>query len=260
MRSPRSSLSNSRHLLVAQLEVEELDVLADPLRRHRLGDDHVAELQVPAQDRLGRGLAVPLGDRGDRLVVEQLALGERAPGLGGDAVLGVPGAQLGLLEARVQLDLVDGRPGLGLGLQPFEILDAEVGDADRARAPLLVDPFEGAPGVDEAILARAPASGSGRGRRGRGRAGRGLPRRPPGSCRSPAAEFQSLVVTKSSSRGRPEAAIARADAFLVAVGGGGVDVAVAGLERLLDHAPGCPRAAPGRRRSRAGGSRRRRGG
>ena len=51
---------------------------------------------------------------GDRLVVEQLALGERAPGLGRDAVLGVPGAQLGLLEVRVQLDLVDGRPRVGL--------------------------------------------------------------------------------------------------------------------------------------------------
>ena len=67
-------------------------------------------------------------------------------------------------------------------------------------------------------------------------------------------------MTKISSRARPDGGDRRADARLVAVGGGGVDVAVAGLERLLDRAPACPPAAPGRRRSRAGGSRRRRAG
>src|SRR6478672_9176292 len=44
-----------RHVVLAQLEVEDLDVLADPLRRHRLRDRDVAELQMPAQDRLRRG-------------------------------------------------------------------------------------------------------------------------------------------------------------------------------------------------------------
>src|SRR5262249_16938626 len=79
------------HVVLAQLEVEEVDVLADPLGRHRLGDDHVAELEVPAQDGLSRGLVVVGGDRLDRAVFEQGTLRERAPGLGGDAVLGVPG-------------------------------------------------------------------------------------------------------------------------------------------------------------------------
>ena len=81
-------------------------------------------------------------------IFEDLALGERAPGLGGDAVLGVPGAQLVLLEERVELDLVDRRQRLGLAGQPLEVLDAEVGDADRAGTALGVDPFEGAPGVE----------------------------------------------------------------------------------------------------------------
>src|SRR4051794_10182810 len=54
------------HLLVAQLEIEDVDVLAYPLRRRRLGNDDVAKLQVPAQDHLGNGPAVPLGDAGDR--------------------------------------------------------------------------------------------------------------------------------------------------------------------------------------------------
>ena len=42
-------------------------------------------------------LPVPLGDADDGLVLEHLALGDRRPGLGGDAVLGTEGAQ-GLLR------------------------------------------------------------------------------------------------------------------------------------------------------------------
>ena len=121
----------------------------------RFGDHDVAELQVPAQDHLRRGAVVVGGDGFDRPVFEQVALGQRAPGLGGDVVVGVPGAQLGLLEARVQLDLVHGRPPLGLVLEPLQVLDAEVGDADRAGAAFLLDPFEGAPGVEEEVLGSA---------------------------------------------------------------------------------------------------------
>ena len=47
------------------------------------------------------------GDRGDRRVVQQPADAQRAVGLGDDAVLGVRRAQLGLIEQRMQLDLVD---------------------------------------------------------------------------------------------------------------------------------------------------------
>ena len=49
------------------------------------------------------------GDLGDRRVVEHRALGQRAPGLGHDAEVRVLAAQPLLLEARVQLDLVDRR-------------------------------------------------------------------------------------------------------------------------------------------------------
>src|SRR4051794_5348723 len=45
--------ADRRHFLVAQLEVEDLYVLANPLRRPRLGYGDVAELHVPAQDHLG---------------------------------------------------------------------------------------------------------------------------------------------------------------------------------------------------------------
>ena len=56
----------------------------------------------------GRPL-VRLGDLGDHRVVEHLALGERAPGLGHDPELLVLAAQARLLEARVELHLVDRR-------------------------------------------------------------------------------------------------------------------------------------------------------
>ena len=95
---------------------------ADALGRDRLGDDDVAELQVPAEDRPAPGvlpcrsaIATIAGSS------SSAALAERAPGLGRDAVLGVPGAQLGLLEARVQLDLVDRGDDAGLVDQPLEV-------------------------------------------------------------------------------------------------------------------------------------------
>src|SRR5215475_9700569 len=47
-----------RQVVFGQLEVEEVEVGADPLRGHRLRDHHVAELQVPAEDHLGDGLVV----------------------------------------------------------------------------------------------------------------------------------------------------------------------------------------------------------
>src|SRR5207248_7727823 len=42
------------HCVGVELEVEHLEVLADPGGRGRLRDDHVPALDVPAQDDLGR--------------------------------------------------------------------------------------------------------------------------------------------------------------------------------------------------------------
>ena len=61
---------------------------------------------MPAEDGLGRGAVVSLGNLSDRVLVEQLALSERTPGLGGDVVLVVEPAELLLDQARVKLDLV----------------------------------------------------------------------------------------------------------------------------------------------------------
>ena len=96
----------------------------------------------------------PERDPRDRLVVEQLTLTERAPGLGEDAVLGVLAPQLRLLEAGVQLDLVDRRRHAGGVDDRLDVLHAEVRDADRAGAPILLGLGEGLPGLDELAVGR----------------------------------------------------------------------------------------------------------
>src|SRR6185312_12868843 len=120
------------HLISGELEVEHVEVLADSLRRDRLRDHDVAELQVPANHDLPRAAPVTLGDLYDRGLVEHLSLGERAPRLGHDSQLVVFAAQPHLLEVRVQLDLVDRRRLAGLLDQAAQMLGLEVRDPDRA--------------------------------------------------------------------------------------------------------------------------------
>ena len=176
IRSPVSSPAIAAISSSLELEVEDVDVLADPLGRHRLGDDDVAELQVPAQDRLRRGLAMLLGDPERSSRRRAGTLGERAPGLGRDPCSACQARSSACWRQRMQLDLVDRRPLVGLVAEALEVLDAEVRDADRPRPALLMDPLEGPPGVDVAVLGSAPASGSGRGRRAPCRAARGSSR------------------------------------------------------------------------------------
>jgi hypothetical protein len=145
-----------------------------------------------------------------------------------------PGAQLGLLQPRMQLDLVYRRQPLRLRPQPLEVLDAEVGDPERAGPPFLVDPFEGAPGLEIAVLAghrpvdqvevdaveAEPLEAAVEGGQGGVVALLGVPQ---------LGGDEDLVA------GQPGGGDGGAHTGLVAVRGGGVDVAVAGLERLLDH-------------------------
>ena len=57
--SPRSSPSIAATSARLELEVEELEVLPDPRRRHRLREDDVPALDVPAKDDLRRRFAEP---------------------------------------------------------------------------------------------------------------------------------------------------------------------------------------------------------
>src|SRR3954454_15518302 len=70
-----------RHLFVGQLEVEHVEVLAHPLRAHRLRDDDDLALDEPAKDDLRDRLRVCLADFREQRVLEQVvaAFGERPP-------------------------------------------------------------------------------------------------------------------------------------------------------------------------------------
>ena len=103
----------------------------------------------------------------------------------------------------------------------------------RAR-PSLVDAFEGAPGVDEAVLA---------GHRPVDQVEVDVVEAEPAEARLEGRQRRLVALLGVPQLGGDEEVLAgesrggdrRADALLVAVGGGGVDMAVAGVERLLDH-------------------------
>src|ERR1700742_1807289 len=121
-----------------ELEVEDGEVLGDPLGPHRLGDGAAAFLQVPADHDLGRSLAVGGGDRDDGGIVEGAFpapavagdAADRGPGLGEDPACGVGGQHGRLGEVRVHLDLVDRGNDGRLLQQGVEVPGHEVADAD----------------------------------------------------------------------------------------------------------------------------------
>ena len=166
---PRVEGVDAGDLVVAELEVEDLDVLCDARGVRRLRDRRAALLDVPAQHDLGRALAVAFGDGCDGLVVHHAAAlvapprverdsADRRPRLREDAVLGVGALHVGLGEVGVQLDLVHGRnDGRGLE-QPVEVRRREVADPDRPHASVGVQRLEGLVGGDRA---RRSVRGSG---------------------------------------------------------------------------------------------------
>ena len=196
----------------------------------RLGDDDDVELDEVAQGHLGGGLAVLLADGGEHRVGEDVvaALGERPPGLQGGVVLGVPGAVVGLLVEDVGLHLVDGRRHLDVLRQIHEPVGEEVGDADGADLAGGQGLLHGAVGavvvaeglVDEQQVDVVGAQAAQRAIDGAG--GAFLP-----GVGDPHLGGQEDVLAGQSAGGD-----GRAHALLVAVGLGGVDVAVADLEGL----------------------------
>jgi hypothetical protein len=109
---------------------------------------------MPAQDHLGRSFAGPPRHGKHRRGVETAPLAERRPALGDDTQPVMQGAKSGLLEAGVQLDLVQDRDHSGFTDQPFQMRAHEVRHADRSHPPLLPQADQRAPGVDIAFLRR----------------------------------------------------------------------------------------------------------
>ena len=163
---------------------------------------------------------------------------------------GVGGDDVGLPEVRVDLDLVDGGDHGGRGEELVEVVGHEVADADgadlavgeqRLERPVSVDGQVEPAGQrlveDEQVdLVDAELAGA-------------LVERVEGLVVAVVADphlgLDEHVVAVDAA-----AADGVADAALVAVGGGGVDVAVADTQRLSPRRPRSRRAASGRRRSR----------
>ena len=142
-------------LLVGELEAEDVEVLGLAGRVRGLRDRQRAELDVPPQDHLAGRHPVRLRGRGDGVLVERSApLAHGAPGLRADAEALVHLAHVVLREPRVQLHLVDRRHDTGVVDDPAEVLLGEVGDADRADQPVLLELDERAPRLDVLPLAR----------------------------------------------------------------------------------------------------------
>ena len=135
------------HVLVGQREIEQVDVLSDVRWRLRARDHDVSLLDMPAQQHLGGGLAVLLGeflDEGlghDRVVA---ASAQRIPRLQCDVVLLQERLELRLWEVGVALDLVDCGDNLALVEDALRLGDVEVLQADRANLAFLVRLLEDA--------------------------------------------------------------------------------------------------------------------
>ena len=229
---PVSMAAIRGHLVVGEGEVEDVEVLRHPLGPHGLGDDDDVALGEPTQDDLGNGLAVASADLGQDRVGEQVvaALGEPAPGLVLDAaldhevVVGLP------LEVRVGLDLVDRRGEAGAVDEVDEPVGVEVRDADGPDRALLVEGAHGAPGavvvtvglMDQVEVEVVEAEALQRGvERLRG-------------VLLARVLHPQLGGDEQLLAGDAAGGDGATDGSLVAVGGGGVEVAVAGRQGVSD--------------------------
>src|SRR4249919_497938 len=125
------------HLLIGELEVEDVDVLALTLRAYRLRYDDDAALGQPPEDDLTDGLTVCRSDLAEQRVGEEVvfAFGEWAPGFDLDTALAHQLLVGGALEERMRLDLVDRRDDLVVLDKVDEPVRVEVRHADGLGEP-----------------------------------------------------------------------------------------------------------------------------
>ena len=127
------------HLLFSETEVEDLAVLLDPGGSDGLGDDDDAPLDLPAEDHLGRALAVLGGDVSQLGVVQQADVARLGPGTVRGAQGGVgrdgdpPGPaevqQFGLAEVGVALHLVGDGLDAAPGQDVLDLFGVEIGNS-----------------------------------------------------------------------------------------------------------------------------------
>src|SRR5262245_59097173 len=97
---------NLAHFVWREFEIEYLDVLRQPLDARGARDRRDALLHKPAQADLRRRLAMDPSDSGERFVVPDAALRNRAVGDECKAALIAGRPHLGLVEIGVILDLI----------------------------------------------------------------------------------------------------------------------------------------------------------
>ena len=143
--------SNGDHLVVAQREVEDVEVLLHAIAVRALRDaDHTA-LQQPAQHDLGDRLAVRLADASEDLVAEEAvsALRKGRPALHGHLLAGHVLLRLALLEEHVALDLVHGGRDAVERDEVCEVIWVEASCPYGADNALLVELLHGAPRAED---------------------------------------------------------------------------------------------------------------
>src|SRR3954463_2535725 len=143
---------DGRHVLLAQLEIEHVEVTHNSLGGHRLRDDYIAELDMPPNQCLCWRFSVGIRDGSDGRIAQQRALPQRAPRLGRDAQLRMHLTQLLLLQQRMQLDLVDGWDDSGRVDQDSQVFGFEVAHPDRPDPALIAKMRKRLEGLDEQIL------------------------------------------------------------------------------------------------------------
>src|SRR6516165_2933782 len=125
---------DSRHLLVGQRKVEDVEILGHARGVRRAWDrNDVALLDQPAQRDLSEGTSFAGGNVGEHRVAQQTPAAERAIGGEDQAALAARGGELGLVEVGVVLGLqIDQR----LRTEPDRFVEhgnVEIRDADMAR-------------------------------------------------------------------------------------------------------------------------------
>src|SRR4051794_6635297 len=220
------------HLVVGELEAEDVDVLGHALGAHGLRDDDDVALDEPAQDDLCDRRAVRRADLAQCCVGEQVvaALCERAPGLDLHTALAHQLLVVRALEVRVRLDLVHRGRNLVVVDEVHQPVGVEVGDSDRPDGALAEELLHRAPGavvvperlVDQVqvdMLEAEPLQRPVEAPTGSVLAGVG----------DPQLRGDEEFVARDAAGGD-----GAADGLFVDVRGGGVDVAVAGGEGVGD--------------------------
>ena len=125
-------LNRLKVLNVLLVKADELAVLVNAARCHRLGEHRRVAGKVVRQQNSRGGNIVLLRNGDDALVLKQrgACAAERAVGGDVDALLLAEVDDLLLGEQRVVLDLVGGRGDGGLCEQLLQVLDRVVGDTD----------------------------------------------------------------------------------------------------------------------------------